>query len=55
MPKRMQGKQFSVSSDMTPCKRMRNPDPEMAITIKTHVLNRQEEEEDFSIDIGYGS
>ena len=34
---------------------MRNPDPEMAITIKTHVLNRQEEEEVFSIDNGYGS
>ena len=50
----MQGKQFSVSSDMTPCKRMRNPDLEMAITIKTYFLKRQEEEEDFSIDIGYG-
>ena len=40
---------------MKNCKSMRNTDPEMAITIKTHVLNRQEEEEDFSIDNGYGS
>lgn len=44
----------SVSSDMAPCKHRRNPDPEMAITIKTYVRNRQEEEEVFSIENGYG-
>ena len=54
MPKRRQGRLDSVPSDMTPCKYRRNPDPEMAITIKTYVRNRQEEEEVFSIENGYG-